>query len=71
MGDIDTQVLAGGKVLEGTGDVTRAEQVALSGDIASRIVDVLERISTSLDRLLLIASAATGDEDLTEEGPPE
>jgi len=61
MADIPGAIVAEGKVLESTGDITRAEQVAFSGDIATRIVTALEEINTSLPRLFFLVSAATED----------
>ena len=45
-------IAAEGKVLEATGDGTRAEQVGLAGDIADRIVDLLEQLVTSQAEIL-------------------
>ena len=64
------EVLAAGKVLEVTGDGTKAEQVALSGDSATRIIELLGEILVVLHSLHLIASVATSDEvGLIEDQP--
>jgi len=44
MAETSSLVAAEGKLLEATGLGIRAEQVALAGDTADRIIDLLERL---------------------------